>query len=122
MAVVVKASKDSDGVVRLALLAVRMGEGADFDEVLAAHPWDQVEQMYPYVENDAALRKVLAPRRPRFQAGSAFDGERGEPSEPPGAHDLAHMPDGGIEPKLVRDAQDHAGVAAGSDHLARVCH
>src|SRR5918999_2970035 len=78
--------------------------------------------MHPHIKNDAALRKILAPRRPRSQAGGALDGERGEPSEPPGAYDLARAHDGRVEAELVGDAQDHAGVVAGSDHLTRMRH
>src|SRR5262245_8773223 len=120
MAAAVKASKDGDRVVRLMLPAVWVSAGADVDEVLAAHPLNQVEQMHPHVEDDAALRDVQAPRRPRSYGRGAFEGERHEPSEPPGTHDLARPHGGCVEAELMGDAQDHAGVAAGGNHLTRL--
>ena len=78
--------------------------------------------MHPDVENDAALRGVLAPRGPRPQARSALNGNRREPPESTGADDLTGTPNGRIEAELVTDAQDHASVAAGGGHLAGVRH
>jgi len=49
-----------------------VGKGADLDEGLAAYPLNEVKQVHPDVENDAALRDVLAHdvRGPRPEARS----------------------------------------------------
>src|SRR5262249_3023915 len=120
VAVAVEAPQDGDGVVWFTPPAVWVRDGADLVKVLPTHPGNQVEKRHPPLEQDATLPTVLTPHRRHIKARGALEGNSGEPSEPPGAHDLARPPDSCIEADLVSDAQEDASGAAGIDHLARL--
>ena len=59
----------------------------------------------------AAARCQALASGSRSQARGAFEGDRREPPQLSGTHDVAGTPDRRIEAELMTDAQDHAGVA-----------
>ena len=89
-------------------------------KALAAHPLNQIEQVHPDIENDAALRRVFAPRRAHGQAGGALQRDRREAPEASRGHNLSGASNGRIEADLMRDAQNDPGRLTGVDHVAGV--